>query len=82
MSVVAVAPVVTVASPVADTSGAAAALAPTVGGVDVTTIQVMDVNVTFNLEVPAPTGLSKPKYRKILPSPLYQALELPRMAWA
>ena len=57
MSVVAVAPVVTVASPVADTSGAAAALAPTVGGVDVTTIQVMDVNVTFNLEVPAPTGL-------------------------
>ena len=57
MSVVAVAPVVTVAPPIADTSGAAAALAPTVGGVDLTTVQVMDVNVTFNLEVPAPTGL-------------------------
>ena len=52
-----VAPEVTVAPPVADTSGAAAALAPTVGGVDMTTVQVMDVNVTFNLEVPAPTGL-------------------------
>ena len=72
MSVVAVAPVVTVAPPVAGTSGAAAALAPTVGGVKVTTVQVTDGNVTFNLEVPvvpAPTGLSKPKYRKILPKP-------------
>ena len=61
-----------VAPPVAGTSGAAAAVAPTVGGVKVTTVQVTDGNVTFNLEVPvvpAPMGLSKPKYRKILPKP-------------